>query len=1288
MAIEPTYQELQEKISFLQEKLSVKEDLLEVITNQTEHDAYIIIEIKEDTPVIHTCNKGAEYLLKYRQQELQGQLLWNLFPLEEQKKVKENLDLLEGGNDSIVNHVRVLDKKQHSFPAQCSFYPLQTIKDNIHRYIIILTDLSESIETEKNLQREKMMYQTLFESTGAATCCFGDDRILTLCNHKFEQLSGFSKEEVEGKMKWSDFVDEEDLIKMEKYHDDRSKGSGAPPTEYEFGFVDRYGHRKIIYLQLSQVPGSQERIASLTDITALSRAKADLRESNELFSSFVNEIPNAIFMKDKDFRMFFVNNYIHEKMGGHRWLNKTNQEAFPKDIADKLDQNDKKVFQNGAQDFLESLVDKDGEVRYFRSYKFLIERYPKTPFLGGFSIDITDKIQTEKELEKSELRFAKLFNNTTIGITFVGLDYRIFDVNSAYCSMLGYTKEEIAGTSIWNYTLAEKQEYYRAQHDQLVQGQKDHLQMEKVLQNKNGTFIYTLLDISLIRDEMGNPAYFIEEVANITERKQAELKERETRRMLETLMGNLPGMVYRCENIHDWRMVYLSKGCKRITGYTEKDLLHSRTISYGDLIHEDDRDFVWRNVQSVIREGNPFEIEYRILNCRGQVRWMWERGQLVNKGKDGKEYLEGFIMDITERKTAINRLRESEEKYRVLAETAQDIICIHDLEGNVQYLNTSGQEKLGYAQEHIKGKKVDDFMPEPERKAMRDRKNLRKTGDADKFLYETYFYDAQGEKIPVEISSSPLQMKGGLASILLIARDLRERKRTEKQLRENEQWYRILFETTGTATFIFGEDRRIISCNREFESLTGYRKSEIEGKMKWSELVHKDDLPRMEEYHRRRSMAGEDPPPEYEFKLLDKQRKIKYIHIKINMIEQTTYRVASFVDLTVLKNAQESLRVSEERLKLAIDSVGLGLWDWNIATGGVFFNRNWSRMLGFEPEEITPQVGTWEKLVHPEDWTKVKKTLYNHIEGKTNVYFTEHRLKTKEGGYRWISDRGKVVFRDYNGKAIRMIGIHNDITERKEAELKLQNWNRELAREVKERTEQLEETNRELESFSYSVSHDLKAPLRAISSFSEILEEEAESKLDGELLRYLNIIKTNASKMNQLISDLLSFARLGKKSLKLQKVNTIQLIREVYREQMELHHYKEHEFYLKPVSNVFADYAMLKIVFSNLISNAFKFSKKDQMVEIEIGELAWEGRKVLYVKDNGVGFNMKYVDKVFGAFQRLHKESEFPGTGIGLSLVQRVIHKHGGKIWVESQSDEGATFYFYLGRFDNDKKIV
>jgi len=253
------------------------------------------------------------------------------------------------------------------------------------------------------------------------------------------------------------------------------------------------------------------------------------------------------------------------------------------------------------------------------------------------------------------------------------------------------------------------------------------------------------------------------------------------------------------------------------------------------------------------------------------------------------------------------------------------------------------------------------------------------------------------------------------------------------------------------------------------------------------------------------------------------------------------------------------------------------------------------------------------------------------------------------------------------------------VEDQKEAQEEIRKLNAELEQRVADRTALLEAANRELEAFSYSVSHDLRSPLQHVTGFAELLNKRAAGSLDEKNKHYLKIITDSTMRMGRLIDDLLAFSRMGRAEMLKKKTNLNSLVNEILKDFKANSRSKNIDWKVSPLPEVYGDAAMLRQVFVNLISNAFKFTEKRMEAIIEIGSTCGEKDEVcFYVKDNGAGFDMKYVDKLFGIFQRLHRSEEFEGTGIGLANVRRIVQRHGGRVWAEGKEGEGATFFFTL----------
>ncbi len=338
-------------------------------------------------------------------------------------------------------------------------------------------------------------------------------------------------------------------------------------------------------------------------------------------------------------------------------------------------------------------------------------------------------------------------------------------------------------------------------------------------------------------------------------------------------------------------------------------------------------------------------------------------------------------------------------------------------------------------------------------------------------------------------------------------------------------------------------------------------------------------------------------------------------------------------------------------------------------------NMTLANTLGYAKEEIVGH--PVYNIYHPDCLEDAKKAFQSFIEtGKLDN--RELQLRRKDGSKLDVSLNVSAV-RGENGQILSSRSTLRDITKRKRVEQELDEHREHLEELVRERTRELEAANRELEAFAYSVSHDLRAPLRHIDGFIELLQENATAALDEQSRHYMGIISESAGKMGQLINDLLSFSRTGRRELSFQKVALGPLVQDVIRDLEPDISGRNVQWHIGELPVVNGDATMLRIVLTNLISNALKFTRYRSQADIEIG--SQPGRKseaVVFVRDNGVGFDMAYVDRLFCVFQRLHRAEEFEGTGIGLANVQRIIARHGGSPWAEGKVDQGATFFFSL----------
>ncbi|MDH5516851.1 MAG: ATP-binding protein [Gammaproteobacteria bacterium] len=392
---------------------------------------------------------------------------------------------------------------------------------------------------------------------------------------------------------------------------------------------------------------------------------------------------------------------------------------------------------------------------------------------------------------------------------------------------------------------------------------------------------------------------------------------------------------------------------------------------------------------------------------------------------------------------------------------------------------------------------------------------------------------------------------------------------------------------------------------------------------------------------------------------------------------------ALFAAQQELNRSKEQLALSEQRFSLAMSGSKDGLWDWNIETDQVYYSEQWAVLVSADYQQLGTSLDEWKKRLVPRYKENVVSRLMQHINGLGENYSSIHQVISDNGNVRWYHERGRVIRK--NNKPVRIIVTSSDITQQKESDERLRRNERalksmasELENRVQQRTSQLEQANKELESFAYSVSHDLRAPLRAISGFSNIVATRFTAKLETEANEYLARIISACERMSELIDGLLALSRITRSPIAFISVDLSAIAHNVIDNMKELSLLNNVELVIHPDMHVFADKLLMHAVMTNLIDNAIKFSGKVAAAKIEVGCEHINGVKTYFVKDNGAGFDPEYADKLFGAFQRLHHQSDYAGTGIGLATVQRIISKHNGVIWAESSPGQGAAFYFQI----------
>ena len=498
---------------------------------------------------------------------------------------------------------------------------------------------------------------------------------------------------------------------------------------------------------------------------------------------------------------------------------------------------------------------------------------------------------------------------------------------------------------------------------------------------------------------------------------------------------------------------------------------------------------------------------------------------------------------------------------------------------------------------------------------------------------------------------------------------------TEKALRESFAINRTIVKSIPQMLFLKDRNSAYIIVNEKYAGSVGLSPDNFVGcddfKIFPSELAEKyqaDDRDVMQ--------TGNPKDVEEPYMARGKQYWVRTIKVPIRNEAGEIFAVLGlFEDITERRQMEEQLRKSEQKYRNLFNNALEGVYQSTLEGRLISVNMAFCRMFGYaSPEEAIETVtDIGRQLYASQDDRRRALSLFReqgHIEG------FECQVKRKDDSIFWASFNGRLTRTE---EASALEGFIIDITKRKQDEEEILKLNEELEKRVADRTAQLEAANRELEAFSYSVSHDLRAPLRAVDGYSRILMEDHAPHLDEDGKRVCDVISTSAREMGTLIDDLLAFSRISRKAMESSIVDMTTLARSIFFEVTTQQDRERIDFEVTLLPEAHGDPTLIRQVWVNLLSNAVKFSARKERAVIQIGTVKQDGKVVYMIRDNGAGFDMRYVQKLFGVFQRLHSSREFPGTGVGLAIVQRIVLRHGGRIWAEGETEKGATFYFTMG---------
>ncbi len=738
---------------------------------------------------------------------------------------------------------------------------------------------------------------------------------------------------------------------------------------------------------------------------------------------------------------------------------------------------------------------------------------------------------------------------------------------------------------------------------------------------------------------------------------------------------------------------------------------HSPTVAEGSAFYAPEwRARIGEVFQACATQGIPFDEEMEIITAGGRRVWVRTMGEAIRDSAGRITRVQGAFQRIAERKASERAIAAAQEQVRrfsgALDRIASACIYMKDRQGRYTYANRTTLELFQCTAEELPGSEDARFFPPAtvaQLKAI-DRRVLERGEDTGEEVEVRgpdgnvrYYWEI---KTPIRTGA------GEICGLCGISTDITDRKRSEAALRESEHRYRALFENRHTVMMLVDPvGGRIVDANPAAAEFYGWSLGELRRKT----IGEINTLPAAE-LKEEMSRARQRAVNAFLFSHRLADGSLREVEVLTGPVELDGHSLLYSIvhDVTARRRAEQAaaaalaetarllavaersrrallsvvedhlatardLRASEARFRILVETAPEAIF---IQTGGNFtyLNQAALRLFGASsPDDLIGQP-VLERF-QPEFRGQIAERIRRLNVGREPVPHAEE-AGLKLDGTPIDLDVSAAPFH-YNGQDGALV-FARDITERKRVEAEVVQLNLTLERRVIERTAELEAANGELEAFSYSVSHDLMAPLRAIDGYAQVLREDFSAALNADGKWALDVVVKETKRMQGLVKDLLNLSRFGRLPLDLQPLDITSLARQIAAELLVHAAQREIDLQIDPLPEAQADANLIRPVLTNLLSNAIKYTNRRERATILVTGAVENGEAVYHVRDNGAGFNMTYADRLFGVFQRLHTDTEFEGTGVGLALVKRIIQRHGGRVWAEGREGEGATFSFTL----------
>lgn len=662
-------------------------------------------------------------------------------------------------------------------------------------------------------------------------------------------------------------------------------------------------------------------------------------------------------------------------------------------------------------------------------------------------------------------------------------------------------------------------------------------------------------------------------------------------------------------------------------------------------------------ISSVICSLSAYYLFIPHVNISSQPRILLSIGIFLFMGILFGYTRELLSLNLKKRKDAENYLRESEEKYRSIVEAVHEGIVVYDTSGKLLFVNNRFAEMLGYNAGELTGRSFYDFIPSD------DTDTFIKSGRIireRKIQEKTILKRKDGSLIWTLFNAIPTyDEKGNLSGNLVTHTDITESKKLEDELRIRENFYNnMISNLPRSSIFILDTNYRILQSGGSQLTKMGLTEK-TEGKTLAEIFPH--DVSFLFESAYQNALNGDESSCETIFDNLH----MLNIFVPIRDDQKIVQNVLILsMDISSQKKTENDLRMAQKKLNLALENANIGVWEWDLKTDRMVWDSRIEKIFGIEPGSIKPTYAAFESYINDEDLPHFRDAVNKTI--KYDFPFeTIFRTKSTNNESKYISTKA-LVNKYRKGKSVGLTGVCFDVTSMKKGTEKV----------LIDLNEELMRSNKDLQQFAYVASHDLQEPLRMVSSFTQMLEQRYHDKLDDDGREYIRYAVDGSKRMYFLLNGLLAYSRVQSKAMEFNKVRMSEVVEKVIRNLSLKINEKNAMVIFNRLPVILADENQMIQLIQNLTDNAIKFGLTSPKITISAKSI--NEYHVFSVSDNGIGIEKQYFEKIFKIFQRLHRKDDYEGTGIGLAICKRIVERHGGNIWVESEPGKGSTFFFTI----------